>query len=342
MNATRSHCDYAAINEGLRLYAGGEAWAAHEAWESVWRDAVGPERAVLQAMIQTAAAVHKHRQGVSAGVLKNLEKALANLARANGRPSCLGLDLVGLEARLRRALAAAAAGAFSAPALADATGPDGFVYLHGFASSPSSFKASRIVPELRARGWSVATPDLNQDDFSSLTISRALRQIRRHLRDRTILIGSSLGGYLAALLQQNDHRVVATVLMAPAFDFVARLRERHGAATLEAWARDDAIEVDHYGYGRPASIRYELVIDAEKYPPRPALRVPTYVLQGRNDDVVPAAMVAETIATAPRNLVTYEEVEDDHALAETVDRAARASAAFGERFEFRSDAALTR
>ena len=333
--------DYMLINNGLRLYASQDAWDAHEQWEVVWKRTEGPEQAVLQVLIQTAAAVHKHQQGTPAGVTRNLEKAIANIARANGRPSCMGLDLVALEARLRRSLASMSTGSFIVPKLPERTGPDGFIYLHGFASSPRSFKASHIVPDLQARGWSVDTPDLNQDDFAGLTISRALSQVRRHLRDRTIIIGSSLGGYIAALLQEQDPRVVATVLMAPAFEFVERLRSRHGDEALRAWEEQGGIEVEHYGYRRMARIDYTLVSDAEKYPGRPRLRVPTFVLQGRRDDVVPASMVAHVVAQAPAGLVTYDEVDDDHALRDTVDRARNAAEEFGTRFDFASDAALT-
>ena len=333
--------DYAQINEGLALYNGGDAWSAHEAWEAVWKKSEGVEKVVLQTLIQTAAAVHKHDQSVAAGVSKNLEKAIGNLARANGRTACWGLDLVGLEARLRRALAAAGSGVFQRPAIAERTGPDGFIYLHGFASSPDSFKARCIAPALEARGWHVAVPDLNQHDFSALTVSRALHQVRRHLRDRTILIGSSLGGYIASLIQQEDERVVATVLMAPAFDFVERLRQRHGEDTLAKWAQSGQIEVEHHGYGGMASIGYGLVLDAENHPPRPPLKVPTYVLQGRNDDVVPAEMVVDALRSTPEGRVTLELVDDDHALTETVDLARCAAESFGHRLDFRTDTALT-
>ncbi len=334
---------YAQINEGLRLYQQGAAWDAHEVWEPVWLSAEGDDKHLLQALIQVAAAVHKHQQGVAPGVRKNLDKALANLERI-GRSACLGIDVVGLIETIRahhpgssHASNASSTPTFVAPALPSSTGPDGFVYLHGFASSPLSKKATIVVPPLRRRGWSVSVPDLNEDDFTHLTISRALRRVRRLLRDRTIIIGSSLGGYLAALLQRDEPRVVATVLMAPAFEFADRIQTRYGEDTVRAWAETGTTEVEHYGYGRQAEIGYGLLEDARHHPGRPALNVPTYILQGRNDDVVPASMVAEVVSAAPAELVTYVEVDDDHALADTADLAGAAAEGFGERFGFRAD-----
>ena len=326
--------DYAQINRGLALYRDGEAWEAHEAWETPWRAAEGHEQSVLQVLIQVAAAVHKHQQDVPAGVRKNLEKAVGNLETVRHLDACLGIDLVALDAQLRAALAAET---FCPPELPTSTGRDGFIYLHGFASSPRSAKARVIVPPLRARGWSVTVPDLNEDDFTNLTISRSVRRIRRLLRDRTILIGSSLGGYLSALVQSDDERVIATVQMAPAYDFVERLRDKYGDEALEKWANRGTAEVEHYGYGRPAQIGYTLVVDAEQYPSRPPFRVSTYVLQGRQDDVVPAAMVAEVVASAPDGLVEYDEVDDDHALGRSAERARSAAEAMAERYDFVAD-----
>ena len=52
-------------------------------------------------------------------------------------------------------------------------------YLHGFASSPASTKAARFAERLRARGLTVHCPDLNEPDFSTLTVTRMLEQVDR-------------------------------------------------------------------------------------------------------------------------------------------------------------------
>ena len=80
---------------GLRLYAAGDHWHAHEAWEALWlRRKHSEEGAFLRAVIQMAAAMVKAEQGNMAGVRKNLGKARSNLARAPER--CRGIDTLAL------------------------------------------------------------------------------------------------------------------------------------------------------------------------------------------------------------------------------------------------------
>jgi predicted esterase YcpF (UPF0227 family) len=55
------------------------------------------------------------------------------------------------------------------------------VYLHGFASSPASSKATRFGQELAALGVPCTCPDLNEPDFSTLTVTRMLEQTRAAL-----------------------------------------------------------------------------------------------------------------------------------------------------------------
>ena len=45
--------------EGARLFAAGEWFEAHEAWEGLWLRASGDDRAFLRALILLAAALHK-------------------------------------------------------------------------------------------------------------------------------------------------------------------------------------------------------------------------------------------------------------------------------------------
>ena len=91
------NADDAAWARGLQLYAAGDHWHAHEAWEALWLGMEhSGERAFLRAAIQIAAAMVKAEQGNMAGVRKNLGKALANLDGAPQR--CRGIDTRALAA----------------------------------------------------------------------------------------------------------------------------------------------------------------------------------------------------------------------------------------------------
>lgn len=318
---------YPLVNEGLTLYRNGLFFEAHELWEYAWGGEVGRNKLTLQALIQIAAALHKHAEGNRRGPSKLLAKARDKITEVRGACSAwLGIDLVALEADVDVALAAAdrfARGEIDAvppPALPEATGPDGILYLHGFASGPSSYKASVLVPPLRADGFHVEVPDLNEGDFERLTISRALALAKRRVRDRTIVIGSSFGGYVATLLASMDDRVKALVLMAPAFDLAGRMHRRYGEEAIQGWKEAGYSMVEHYAFGGEHRIGYGFLEDAELHPLYPKVRVPTYVLQGERDDVVPPE-TARALAEAHPELVELDLVEDDHGLGSSAERA---------------------
>jgi hypothetical protein len=89
-----------------------------------------------------------------------------------------------------------------------AFGPDANVrvaYLHGFASSSESAKGVSLRNRMTELGLAsiVETPDMNRPSFSSLTVSGAL-EVMDELheakgRPKWMLVGSSMGGYLAAV-----------------------------------------------------------------------------------------------------------------------------------------------
>ncbi|MBZ9753390.1 DUF309 domain-containing protein [Deinococcus sp. HMF7604] len=93
--------DPEALQRGAALFARGEWWEAHEAWEGPWQAAAGQERDFYQALILLAAALHKrwyhgshsHRNFVKA------ERYLDALP-----PSYAGVDLARLRAEVWTAL----------------------------------------------------------------------------------------------------------------------------------------------------------------------------------------------------------------------------------------------
>lgn len=175
------------------------------------------------------------------------------------------------------------------------------LYLHGFASGPSSKKARFFGERLAARGVDCTTPDLAAGDFAGLTITGQLRVAEAAMAGRRVhLMGSSLGGYLAALLAAAHPQMVErVVLLAPAFDFAARWRARLGEDTFAAWQQTDALEVFHYGEGRPSAVRFSLYSDALQYAPFPSVIQPALVFHGRADEVVPYELSERFAALTP-------------------------------------------
>jgi hypothetical protein len=65
---------------GISLFNRAEFFECHEVLEEVWRHAPEPDRKFLQALIQTAVALHHYSKGNSTGARALFARALLNLA----------------------------------------------------------------------------------------------------------------------------------------------------------------------------------------------------------------------------------------------------------------------
>lgn len=206
------------------------------------------------------------------------------------------------------------------------------IYLHGFASSAKSSKAAFFTERLSARGVAVHCPDLNEPDFSLLTVSRMLGQVRdavAALPDEPLaLIGSSLGAFVAvqAALRLGP-RVDRMVLLAPALDLGGRRMETMGDRGIEQWRTTNQLNVFHYGYGRTIPVHFDLYTDAARYDALSArLTLPIQVFQGRHDTAVDPDTVERWAATRPN--VELHMLDDDHQLHGSLEHIWRETARF--------------
>src|SRR5262245_9502789 len=176
------------------------------------------------------------------------------------------------------------------------------VYLHGFASSPQSTKAQFFRRRFEDRGFAVEIPQLDQGDFRALTITRQLEVIGRAAQDQpAIVMGSSLGGYLAALYASRHSEVERLILMAPAFRFPSRWRARFSGVDLERWKQSGAAPFFHYAFLKEMPLGYQFVEDAAQYPEEPEFSQPALIFHGTPDDVVPAEL-SESFASRHANV----------------------------------------
>src|SRR3989442_129215 len=127
------------------------------------------------------------------------------------------------------------------------------LYLHGFASGPQSSKGLFFQERFAALGIPVDLPDLSDGDFEHLTITHQLEVIDRRVQELTpaLVIGSSLGGYLAALYAARHPGLFRhLVLLAPGFGFGRLWPQSLGEEQLRRWRERGWIEVYHYGLKR--------------------------------------------------------------------------------------------
>jgi pimeloyl-ACP methyl ester carboxylesterase len=165
-------------------------------------------------------------------------------------------------------------------------------YLHGFASGPGSTKAQFFRARLAERGVDLAVPDL-APDFTNMTIASQMAIVETLLAaDATVLLGSSLGGYLAALVAaRHPERVPGIVLFAPAFAFAARWEESVGAEAMRKWRARGVAPVFHYARGREEPLSVALLDEARAYPAEPDPTCPALAFAGRRDESVPVEAV---------------------------------------------------
>jgi pimeloyl-ACP methyl ester carboxylesterase len=196
------------------------------------------------------------------------------------------------------------------------------LYLHGFASGPSSHKGRVLSERFAALGLAMSLPDLTpgEDGFERSTPSSMLAAARAALAAGPpphAIVGSSLGGYLAALLASRDPSVERLVLLAPAFRLFERWRARLTAAEVAAW-RAHGLETLHYGSGRPRRLGWQFFEEAASLPALPEVHVPTLCIAGTRDETVPLADVEAFVARTPSARLVA--VEDGHDLAASLDR----------------------
>lgn len=165
-----------------------------------------------------------------------------------------------------------------------------------------------------ARGIPFHAPDLNVPRFEDLTVTAQVEKVEALLASLQlppVLVGSSLGGFVATAVAHRGAKLHALVLLAPAIHFA------HRRSTSESWAGYRArgeMEIFHFGTRRLMRLGPALGQDLRHWEGDHGWRiaVPTEVLHGRHDDTVP---VAESEAYAARNpSARLHILDDDHGL----------------------------
>ena len=197
-----------------------------------------------------------------------------------------------------------------------------YIYLHGFASSPRSNKASYLRDRFAQVNVELIVLDLNQGDFSKLTLTRQIQQTIDAFPDpetSVILIGSSFGGLTCAWVAQQKLQVKKMILLAPAFGFPNSWYSKLQPEQIEQWRESGYLSVYHYGEKRSLWLHYEFLGDADKYPVSGLKRfLPTLIIHGLRDDVVPIEVSRNYVDKHPQARLI--ELDSDHGLNDVKER----------------------
>ncbi|MEQ1884458.1 MAG: YqiA/YcfP family alpha/beta fold hydrolase [Bryobacteraceae bacterium] len=202
------------------------------------------------------------------------------------------------------------------------------VYLHGFASSPQSSKAQFFLNKFIERGNPFDIPELDEGDFEKLTVSGMLAVTGKAVgSEKVVLMGSSLGGFVAGLFADRHPELVErVVLLAPALRFAERWRQRFTAEQLAEWKSRGWAPFFHYGHKREERLAYSFVEDAQNYAREPNFPQPALLFHGTDDPVVPVA-TSRDFADRHAN-VRMREFPSGHELTDVLDPIWAETAAF--------------
>ena len=200
-----------------------------------------------------------------------------------------------------------------------------WLYLHGFASGPTSYKGLAIAEHYARRGVAMERLDLRIPSFERLRLRQMIASVRTAIgdeHDRAVLFGSSLGGLTACRVAEEDPRVCALVLLAPAFRIMERWRERLGEKGWNDWQTTGWLDTLDYISKTMSRVDFGFAEEAAALDERgggfPDVRVPTLIIHGVNDPVVDVAL-SRRFAEGKRH-VRLIEVDDGHELAASLER----------------------
>lgn len=195
-----------------------------------------------------------------------------------------------------------------------------FIYLHGFASGPGSQKARVFKDRFEKAKLSLTIPDLQQGDFENLTLTKQVSLVQSIIDAKPgagfALIGSSMGGYVAALTAETRKEVAALYLMAPGFNFLSRWMENMGWD--KNFATPDLIRVFHYRYNREVTLNTGLFRDAIHWDSLPLVcNIPTRVVHGIHDETINIQESRDFVKSRPG--CQLKELDSDHGLFSCID-----------------------
>lgn len=199
----------------------------------------------------------------------------------------------------------------------DELGPCGFFWLGGFMSDMTGSKGESLASLARSQRRNCLRFDysghgqssgLFTDGTLSLWLEQATHMFLQHTRNKRIIVGSSMGGWLAMLLAkrlakedpQAFRRISGLLLIAPATDMTKDLMwAKMTEGDREILVRE-GVWHQPSDYGSPYPITLGLIEDGERhglFGETLSFQFPIRILQGDEDTDVPPAHALKTMET---------------------------------------------
>ena len=172
------------------------------------------------------------------------------------------------------------------------------LYLHGFRSSPRSFKARVVQERMTAAGRAgeLICPQLPASPKAAMELALLLAE--RHAPDNLAIVGSSLGGFYATWLAERLD--VPAVLLNPAVDPLKDLEKHVGVTT--AWHSSEPFEFRREYIDELAELKVARITRPERY----------FLLAATGDEVLDYRDMVAHYAGARQHVIPGS----DHAISE--------------------------
>ena len=217
----------------------------------------------------------------------------------------------------------------------DEVGRCGFLFLGGFKSDMTGKKGEALAELARATRRRTLRFDYSghgqsagkfTDGTISAWLEQAMHMYLAHTRSKVVVIGSSMGGWLALLLARRlrledpmaYRRLAGLVLLAPAADMTQDLMWDKFDDVARNHLRNTGLYLEPSNYGEPYEITARLLADGEQHlllRDGVQMDVPVRILQGTQDDEVPVAHAVKTFDAIQGGDVTLTYIKGgDHRL----------------------------
>ena len=225
--------------------------------------------------------------------------------------------------------------AYTSDGAPDEIGRCGFFWLGGYRSDMMGSKAESLGELARSSRRSFLRFDysghgqssgLFTDGTISAWLDQATHMFLSHTSSKRIIVGSSMGGWLALLLAQRlkredahgFRRIAGLVLIAPATDMTRDLMWVKFGEREKAELRDAGVYMRPSEYGEPYAVTAKLLADGQNHlilDQNLDLPFPIRILQGTHDVDVPPEHAVKTMESLRGGDITLTFVKGgDHRL----------------------------
>lgn len=185
------------------------------------------------------------------------------------------------------------------------------ILCHGFLSDKQSRTNRRLTELLVCQGIATFRFDWHgmgstREHFSSMSLNQCEEQLNGAFQILTKrgmnqlgLVGSSFGGFLAILTAPKQPRLKALGLKCPVVDFSETLRLEFGPEAMKRWKSTNHIP-NIIGDGLPIPLDYgfyEECLAYDAYAGLPRIQVPTLVVHGSHDELIPRPQIDRLLDT---------------------------------------------